>query len=293
MDLKDQEALNNFKGMTVGQIFIAARNHQNLHISQIAAHLNISTPHLEAIESDDKDSLPPRVYAVGFVRAYADVLGLDSEKMAYLFKLQFYGSTQSPLIKKEKATPPPTSPVSEMMDRFLDRYSFYALPALGFALLLAMVLFLFWLFGSSPDEESSMTPPVPQEMTDGSQDTIIPSDEIVTPPKEPISIIIKPDVGARSFGAEPLDSALIFKAIAKSWIEIRPVVGGKALLSRTLDAGDVFYTPKDTDVLVTTGNAGGIEVYLDGQKLGALGKKAEIIRLRPFSVEALRLQNTE
>ena len=84
----DREMLNNFKGLSVGQIFMRARKEQGLQISQISAHLNIGTPHLEAIEADDKDSLPQKVYAVGFVRAYADVLGLDSEKMAYLFKVQ-------------------------------------------------------------------------------------------------------------------------------------------------------------------------------------------------------------
>jgi cytoskeleton protein RodZ len=91
LNSNDRDILDNFKGMSVGQIFNKSRTSQKLDIEQIAAYLNIGTSHLEAIEADDKNSLPPQVYAVGFVRAYADVLGLDSEKMAYLFKIQSYG----------------------------------------------------------------------------------------------------------------------------------------------------------------------------------------------------------
>ena len=85
---QDRVTLDNYNDMSVGQIFRRARQDNNYNLTDIATHLNIASTHLEAIEADDINSLPPKVYAVGFVRAYADVLSLDSEKMAYLFKVQ-------------------------------------------------------------------------------------------------------------------------------------------------------------------------------------------------------------
>ena len=290
MDRKDQEILDNFKGMTVGQIFIAARGAQKLDVSQIAAHLNISTPHLDAIERDDKDALPPKVYAVGFVRAYADVLGLDSEKMAYLFKLQSYGTRKTEK-QKDKST--------NAQNRFekkvaivSDNLGAWLIFLVGLAVVATIIGTLVWLLWPRDSSEGLSIPPAPIEVVNPLDNQSDFSDTLDdAPAEEPMDLLVKPEGGAKAYGGDPLTSALVFKAVEKTWIEIIPVTGSdEALLSRTLKAGDVFYTPQDTDILLTTGNASGVTVYLDGQKLGPLGKKAEIVRLRPFSVKALRLQ---
>lgn len=297
MDANDREILDNFKSMTVGQIFIKARQSQDLHIGQIAQHLNISTPHLEAIEHDDKAALPPKVYAVGFVRAYADVLGLDSEKMVYLFKLQFYGlqkSAAQQVVQHSKAED--VGLVQKITDIVRDHLAVIVILMLLIGVITGIGWVLWWLFFAESVDGDGRIPPVPTEMTALSEVDLLANQpefelDVVTPEvTEPMQLIVKPEEGAASYGAEPLTSALAFKTTEKSWIEIVPVDGGKPLLSKTLKAGDVFYTPADKDILVTTGNAAGVDVYLDGQKLGPLGKADEIIRLRPFSVKALRLQ---
>lgn len=296
---QDREVLDNFKGMTVGQIFARARGNLGYSIEQIGAHLNIGTTHLEAIEADDTGNLPPKVYAVGFVRAYADVLGLDSEKMAYLFKVQSYGNThvmqQQQIVRRQGET----VGAKDALKTHIDDLPFqigslvFIITAIGVGLLiLGTLVWLVWPRGNETQAET--VPPVPVEMTE-----IVPmvptAEEITEPeiaPTEPMDLIVKPDEGAATYGGEALTSALVFKAVDKSWIEVRAVDGSGVLLSRTLNKGEVFYTPEGKDILLTTGNAAGLEMYLDGQSLGILGAKGEIIRMRPFSVEALRLQNT-
>ena len=108
-----------------------------------------------------------------------------------------------------------------------------------------------------------------------------------------MDVIIRPDEGQNAYGADMLESDLVLKAVEESWVEIRGVQSRKILLTKTLKKGDVFYTPKNTDILLTSGNAGGLEVFLDGVSLGLLGDKREIVRLRALSVEALRLQNAQ
>src|SRR5262249_28583067 len=53
--------------------------------------LKIRKDHLEAIEEDRLDFLPGRTYAVGFVRSYADYLGLDGAQCAERFKTEIAG----------------------------------------------------------------------------------------------------------------------------------------------------------------------------------------------------------
>ena len=57
----------------------AAREHKGLDLREVADELRIRHVHLQAIEEGYFDDLPGPVYAVGFVRSYAEYLGLDGE----------------------------------------------------------------------------------------------------------------------------------------------------------------------------------------------------------------------
>lgn len=301
LNRQDREILDNFKGMSVGQIFIKARQAQGLDIAQISTHLNIGSSHLEAIETDDKDALPQKVYAVGFVRAYADVLGLDSEKMAYLFKLQSYGQSnteqQKHIVRTQGKNVNMQGIIAQKLEDFSDNIGAFIFLGIAAIVAITVISTLVWLVWSDHSDDRSVIPAVPpaimeqqlptQPVVDAESSSDAPSQAV----REPMDLIVKPEQGGSAYGGEPVEAALVFKATEKAWLEIRPVTGNDGvLLTRTLKSGDVFYTPKDTDVMVTTGNAGGIDLYLDGQNLGKLGEKGEIIRLRPFSAAALRLQ---
>lgn len=292
---QDRQTLDNYTGMTVGQIFHRARETHGYNIMDIAAHLNIASTHLEAIEADDIKSLPPKVYAVGFVRAYADLLGLDSEKMAYLFKVQFYGKNQ---VEQEKEMTRPEGKTVTLQETIIQKSMMLPLIIGGGVLALIILgIFLFviaWLLTPSDKSGQIKVPEVPAELAAEAPppEDILDSAEPETAemPIEPIDIVVRPDEGGTVYGVDPLESALALKMTDESWLEIRELQSGKLLLTRTLDKGDVFYAREDQDILLTTGNAGGVEMFLDGQSLGVLGNKAEIIRARPLSVEALRLR---
>lgn len=55
-------------------------------IGDIARHLRIRQNFLEAIEAGRFDDLPGPTYAIGFVRAYADYLGLDQDEVVKRYK---------------------------------------------------------------------------------------------------------------------------------------------------------------------------------------------------------------
>lgn len=70
----------------IGADLREAREGLGLDLRQIASVLNIRYVHLEAIEQGRFDDLPGATYALGFVRAYATQLGLDSATVIERFK---------------------------------------------------------------------------------------------------------------------------------------------------------------------------------------------------------------
>lgn len=57
-------------------------------LSEIATQLNIRENYLQTIEDGSFEDLPSTTYAVGFVKAYADLLGLDSATIADRFRAE-------------------------------------------------------------------------------------------------------------------------------------------------------------------------------------------------------------
>lgn len=70
----------------IGRIFARTRQELGYDLDTVAAELRIRRPYLEAIEEGRYGDLPGTPYAIGFVRSYADYLGLDSDTSVALFK---------------------------------------------------------------------------------------------------------------------------------------------------------------------------------------------------------------
>lgn len=101
---KDSKNIDDFKPedlpfyteLPVGEILRRSREYYKKTIPEISSVLRIRNSQVEAIESGDIDDLPGRVYAIGFVRSYAEYLGLDSDQVVELFKIQHVGRRKRP-----------------------------------------------------------------------------------------------------------------------------------------------------------------------------------------------------
>ena len=67
--------------MTVGRYLKSQREEQGQGVAEVAGMLRIHSAYLQAIDDNEIDKLPGPTYAVGFVRAYAEHLGLDGAKV--------------------------------------------------------------------------------------------------------------------------------------------------------------------------------------------------------------------
>ncbi len=70
----------------LGKKLQEARKARNLDLDQISRETNITRRYLEALEDEDFSVFPGEPYLLGFLRNYADYLGLDSTEMLSLYK---------------------------------------------------------------------------------------------------------------------------------------------------------------------------------------------------------------
>jgi len=72
----------------VGRLLAQARMDLGYELAGVAAELRIRLPYLQAIEDTRYQDLPGMPYAIGFVRSYAEFVGLDPEATVALFKTE-------------------------------------------------------------------------------------------------------------------------------------------------------------------------------------------------------------
>ena len=69
-------------GIGIGATLRETRNRRKIDLSEVEAATKIRIRYLRAMENEEWDVLPGDVYARGFIRTYASLLGLDGERLA-------------------------------------------------------------------------------------------------------------------------------------------------------------------------------------------------------------------
>jgi cytoskeleton protein RodZ len=277
---------------TVGQDLRAARLRRGDDLASVSRALKIRKDHLEALEEDRVEYLPGRTYAVGFVRSYAEYLGLDVAQTAERFKSQIAGRTAEP------------SPAITIIDED-------DLPRLphGWKIIAALVAILF-LYGAyellMPIADKILSPPVAP----------VPSQlEPKTQPARPLSSAARKTAPPRAQGgmaaglavpAGPTQPAqantsgsagtaaqpgaaspgLVYgqagertRVVLRVRKATRILVqgpGGAVLINRTLNAGDTYMVPDRVGLTLTAADAGAVEVDLDGVAMGVAGRSGQV-----------------
>jgi cytoskeletal protein RodZ len=132
----------------VGSILRDTRIRAGLELDDVSAELKISTQYLLAIEEMDRDALPSRAYALGFVRCYAVHLGLNAPAMVEQFEAG--GCIQKPRHQDLSARSAPF---------WLD----FSLPkGAGIAVAVVGILGLAAWFGNRTETAIHVIPPVPE-----------------------------------------------------------------------------------------------------------------------------------
>ena len=300
---------------SVGALLQASRHRLGIDLAVIADTLRIRLVYLQAIEDGRYEALPGETYAVGFIRSYADQLGLDGMELVRRFKLET-GST-------------PT--VAPQLVSFSKLVKTLGLP-IGAIVTVAVVvgglaLGAWFLFSSG--ESTSLLPKIPAALNEKVGAPASSAPEVVSlqpeppmpeavveePPKpKPVKEVPKPVVeapkpaqiapkaaveapkpsasvedaeglpetpetvarGPRVYGQENAGARVEIVASGDSWVQVTE--GGSLVLTRLLHPGDRFMVPNRKGLLLMTGNAGGLEILVDGRKTQSVGAAGQVMR---------------
>jgi Helix-turn-helix domain/RodZ C-terminal domain len=130
----------------IGTSLRDARERQGIELSRIERETRIRTRYLKALEDEQFDVLPGAAYAKGFLRTYAEFLGLDGERFVDEFNTRFPATEEPPAL-------PPTAFRRRRLA--LDA----RLLVLPFAVLLALIG---WQIASEGGHRKAQLPPPPR-----------------------------------------------------------------------------------------------------------------------------------
>lgn len=291
----------------VGADLRMARERLGWTAPQVAAGLRIRLEYIQALEDGRVAALPGMAYAVGFVRTYSAALGLDAEDMTRRLKAEAVD-----VARKPELTFP--APVPER-----------GVPA-GAVVLLSVVLavgaYVGWYRLSGEGALPAETvPPVPERLAPLAAQAVPPSivkpapqasasadaqafsepsapgrpfspgqaiaamPPLLEPAAAPPAPLALPAVAAPP--ANPDDPRIVIRAKGDAWIQVRDKAG-PIVLNRTMHAGDTWPVPNKANLVLTTGNAGGTELLVDGTlalPIGAAGSVKRDIPLDPQTIK--------
>ncbi|WP_366554442.1 RodZ domain-containing protein [Aquibaculum sediminis] len=133
--------------------------------------------------------------------------------------------------------------------------------------------------------EDTAAPAVPGEAGADAEEAPLAASELEEP-EEPLLSMDDLGTGQR-YGAESADVRVVLLATADSWIQVRSA-SDELLFTRVLRPGDTYRVPDQEGLSLLTGNAGGLDIVVEGRRLAPLGPNGAVRRDISLDPEALR-----
>lgn len=83
-----------------------------------------------------------------------------------------------------------------------------------------------------------------------------------------------PDRAGRTFGARNAAARIILRAAENTWVQVRDEEEN-VVLTQMLQVGDRYLVPNRDGLRLMTGNAGGLDISVDGDSVPAIGERGE------------------
>ncbi len=266
VSLNQQEQIQRL--MQIGAYLRQVREDNELSLEEVAARTLIQPRLLKAIESGEMHQLPEPIYIQGFIKRYADSLGLDGADCADAFPTDR-------MMRVPQQSAWTDSPTAQL--RPLHLYVAYI------ALIMASVSLLSYIVGRSSPATSVLS---------SSRSNVSPTHSLQSPAPDavsgstPIAATNKTNssatLGLSAIATSPTPTTLSkpiqveMKLTAQSWIEVE--VDGSVKLAEVLQEGAERSWTADKELRVRSGNAGGVILAYNGgtsEKMGAPGAVEE------------------
>jgi cytoskeleton protein RodZ len=296
-----------------------ARVNRNLTIDEVAVRLNLRPASIEAMEAGAYEKLPGAAYVAGFVHSYARLLMLDGTALVSQLKvestvMQLKPVHELPLKVSQRAFPSAgfiwtglilllgllllwTVTNNKFVPEMVTAESSepQALPAdVHMDAAEGDDVEAPATTGSAP----SATPPAvapapaastPAPATAGITATATPA--VAPAPIAPAAVApaaATPPAPAPSPSTAAPSTPVGATIMAKqnSWIQLRDAKGA-VVVAKLLRAGESFPLPNTPGLMMTTGNAGGTFITVNGQPSAPLGQENQVVREIPLDAAPL------
>lgn len=262
------------------------RQSKGLTLDDIARRTKIRSNFLEAIEEGNYHLLPERYYVETFIKVYAETLGVDSAP----FLARYRQTLEKPAVAARKESQPDvkTEPKKHRNRPALTKkHRRWIGWALSIAVILTLLVFILY-----PRETvvEVPPPPVPAVKPAGAPEKETPPQEeplksesvekAGSSQQEKSDVIQQPETRKEPTGAaeEPKKKyTLRVEAKELTWLRIRE--DKEAARQYLLKPGEKLSRQAAERFEIDIGNAGGVELYLQGKPLGSPGKSGEVLRL--------------
>jgi len=279
---------------TLGAGLRATRETSGKSMAELSVETRVHVRYLKALEENDFSALPSRVFAIGYVRAYAGALGIDEQMAVERFK---------------RESPDGSVPLQAPVGVAFEDVRRYSPRVIGVVAAIAVAVIGWNVFqrislmhAAAPSDIAS----VPESWTLGA----IPGQEGVVrvgaprpaPPDQTTpALYITPGLEAQLTGVDPADPAAVAAAAAASAPPVQAafnprgaiygasatasqvvlqakkagalvvrMADGRVLFARQLAAGEAWRAPAGVAATVDVSDPTAFDVYLNGEHGGAL-----------------------
>ena len=279
--------------MSLGAYLRSLREAMGSSLEDMARSTRVGIRHLEALEEERLADLPSPVFVRGFIRAYCSFLH-ESPDIA----LAHYQGLAGHQAAAEAASAPPRPRASWANSSILIGLALLVILGTGLILLNLAVKRTRGTSVAATKIESPMpgpTTPVPPVLHPPTAPSATPPPAAhqpvapaSPPPQAPVAVPLRPatpppgpaPAPSGSVDAKPAPGAsaqrLVIKAVEATWIRVQTDEG--RVVEELLPAGASREWAADRRFLLTIGNAGGVEITLNGKPLPPLGAKGAVIQ---------------
>lgn len=277
----------------IGRILEQTRRERGLSLDEVEQATKIRKRYLTGLEHEDYAKLPDAVYAQGFLKTYANYLGLDGEALSRQLR-----SRRKP--RRERGIN--YTPSSDFQQPLITpggvagterrRVSKSAIVALLVAILvLAAVIGTLYFVGRGvqiTDAKENTPPRAADKAPDGSgPEPQNRADSAGAPERELVNrseadategATAQAEEPTAASGKDPPGDTLLVSVTVQerpSWLLIRS--DGVLAYEETAQPGFTQTFEADRQLSITSGDAGAVTVEVNGQGVGALGGMGEVV----------------
>jgi cytoskeleton protein RodZ len=257
--------------LTFGHCLRSRREEAGLDPEYIFRETRINPQILEFLENEDHAKLPEAVYVKGFIRAYAKVLDVDADSILHKYeesRRYYIGINQSKSRFAGKR--------NGLWPRFLMKAIFWA-AIIG-------IVFLAVSFYQYRYRSETMELTDPAEKIQNPKDNMVWTMKISEQPdkinQEVSGYLAEENIDEKEASISEIKPALLnlsISATATTWLKV--IIDGEKPLEYALKPGDKIALNADSHFNLLIGNAGGLQLSLNGQPIHIPGKMGQIVNL--------------